>query len=383
MNDQYATRKRNLEAVWNALIHQGRATRQSLADETKLSLMTISSLVALLNERGALTQLTPQNVGIRRSLGRRVQTIEARRDRCGWIAVNLTSLSFTAKRLTMSGEQFLPDCRYEYNAASSYKHNLRDFLERVRDLEGAADALGVAVIAPGPYDVATDTVRNVRIPDLNSVRVKETLREILHCRSVFVEEDVKLSIRAFMPRQDLRRGDTLVYIYLGEGVGGAVAYQGEVLRGQNAVTGDFGQTIGSFGATFESELSSSAFEREARISGKTEAFNSRAAILAQMIHNIMWSVDPTRIVIECQYTADQSDSNCFAERTMSALQDTLRAGTLRAPNILFKRTESPSLAQGVALILSKQWIDDVVMGDRDGECAAEVNALAEGADLYG
>jgi len=50
----------------------------------------------------------------------------------------------------------------------------------------------------------------------------------------------------------------LFYLYTGEGVGGAVAYDDEVLRGLNAVTGDVGQLPCGDG-TYESALSLSVF----------------------------------------------------------------------------------------------------------------------------
>ncbi|MDR1262798.1 MAG: ROK family protein [Oscillospiraceae bacterium] len=396
--EQTAIRRRNLETVWNALVRQKQATRQSLADETGLSLMTISSFVAMLDERHALSITQELDMEkTRRPLGRRVQWIEPTSERCGWFVINLTGFNFRAVELKLNAEPRVPELIHTYDDAQSYERNLEDFLARVRGMDGVAGALGTAVITPGPYDIATDTVRNARIPALNAIHIKETIRGAIPCRNVFVEEDVKLSIRAFLPNRDARRGDLLSYIYMGEGVGGAVAYQGEVLRGLNAVAGDFGQTVGGFGrpgtlgasggsdASYESALTIKAFA--SRLPGvnpdaptanllkqiqsyqlegaKKGAYAALSERLAQMIYNMMWCLDPTRIVIECLYATESSDIDYFRRLTIAALRRIISNAPLNLPDIQFVNPTLPSVLFGAVQALSRQWIADVA-ADADG-----------------
>jgi predicted NBD/HSP70 family sugar kinase len=426
VNNQYSVRWHNLEKLWNALVCGGRATRQTLADQTGLSLMTVGNLVTQLDYFKILRLSTecavppcggdraripaPTGCGAEpriirsRALGRRAQFIEIDQ-RSLWLTLDLTGKQFRLALIGLDGSVLAPGWTHQYNESLSYAENLMNFLAFARSAahlqHNEFNVLGAAVITPGPYNVTTDTASNCRIVDLNAVRIKETVgkfffnnagfcptapneagRRSALCPIMFVEEDVKLSIRAYLPQAGYEKDDLLVYIYIGEGVGGAVAYQGEVLRGRNAVACDIGQVLDYNEVMFEDKLSLRALVT--RLMGETnpnwseealfraaldysreesgafrECFIEQANALALMLYNVIWMIDPTRIVIECRYAHTLPFAEEFQRVAREGLLRRLEGSFLIAPEIVFENSERPSAQLGAVQALGRLWIDRV------------------------
>ncbi|GHU82949.1 hypothetical protein FACS1894196_2070 [Clostridia bacterium] len=383
MIDQSSIRRQNLEKVWNTLLRQKRVSRQALAEGTGLSLMSVSNLVDQLSTqqvlRGAMQQREPEAPG-HKPTGRKAELLSIREDKFAWIVLDLTSLHFRLIAVALDLSAILPDAVYPYDPRVPYAENLLRFLREARGhIETSLQdrrPLGIAVVTPGPYHLQCDAVRNSRIPELNDIRIKETLRREVGAYDYFVEEDVKLAIRAYLTDDTL-----LYYLYIGEGVGGAVAYHGDVLRGRNAIAGDAGQLPCAAGGAYEDALSLSAFVRRLRGSvaadlgedallaeaeacaradedAYLDALRAAADTLAALLHTIIWVLDPLRIVIDCRYAL--AFEQYFLQETSARVQALLEGSLLTMPAILPATGEVRGVLYGAAQALSGQWFERIV-----------------------
>ena len=233
-------RVRNLQAVWEALQRADGDTRTGLAAATGLSLMSISNLVEQFRDCAFVFADTASLRIKRPNAGRRAEILRVNAARLTWLILDLTDPFFqwTAVRLDRRPERSGAPWRYDW--AGTCEENLRAFLAQVRqETAGLRDRLGgIAVVAPGPYDPATDTIVNTRIPALNEMPLKAFVTAQMGREDipVFVDEDVKFAARAY--GELAGDGESLYYLYAGEGVGGALIYQGGVFHSLNSVAGD-------------------------------------------------------------------------------------------------------------------------------------------------
>lgn len=361
---------------------QNALTRYELAEGTNLSPMTISNLVDHLKSCRVLDITTPTRpVGDRRSTGRKADLISLCTTRHAWLLLDLTAVHFRFCALALDMSIICESVPWLYDINHDYTSNLRDFLRKTRGVLGKAlkdrEILGVAVVAPGPYDIANDMVDNQRISALNKLPIKQLLREELGLYDYYVDEDVKFAVRAYMPLAIREGCEVLYYAYIGEGVGGATIHGGNVLRGLNAAAGDVGQLIGSDGLNYEKKLSLRAFMRAcgmdvqesdnesfllSRLSHfMTEDFPcyqkmmlEAADTVGDMLYSVVWLLDPSHIVIDCRYAHPYQD--IFISRIGLRLAHQMR-GTIRKPPSILPASEGMhSVLYGAAQVLSREWI---------------------------
>ncbi len=380
--DQQSIRRQNIERIWTLLTAQSALTRHALAEGTGLSPMTITNLVDHLNRCHVLDFATPDRPGPdgRRGTGRKADLISLCTSRHAWLLLDLTAVHFHFRALALDLSTVYESAPWPYDKDRDFILNLRDFLREARGVIETAlrdrEILGVAVVAPGPYDVASDTVVNQRIPALNALPVKKLLREELGQYDYYVDEDVKFAVRAYMPLATRADCEVLYYAYIGEGVGGATIHGGNVLRGLNAAAGDVGQLTLGDGTNYESRLSVRAFARACGLDAAE--FDSESDLLSRlalraaddfpryqwallnaadtvgdMLFSVVWLLDPSHIVIDCRYAAPHQD--LFTDRIGMRLAARM-AGAARKPPALLSVPGDTGILRGAAQVLSREWI---------------------------
>lgn len=384
--DQLSIRRQNIARIWELFSVHPTLTRQELAQGTGLSLMTVTNLVDHLNRYHVLDFSAPaqQAAPGLRNAGRKADQISLCTTRHAWLIIDLTDIYFRFSALALDLSPLIPSMIFSYDQERDYVLNLLSFLRKVRETIDKElknrEILGVAIVVPGPYDIEQDVVINKRLPALNTLKMKKTLREELGLYDYYVDEDVKFAVRAFMSLATRNNSEVLYYLYLGEGVGGATIHNGNVLRGLNAAAGDAGQLLSSKGGTFESHLSLRSFAKDcglSEISDENEdallnritqySLNDfsryQAALLrsadeaADMLHAVIWLLDPGQVVIDCPYARPCQEQ--FISRISSRL-NTLLGGTVKAPEILPSPYEMRSVLLGAAQVLGKEWFSRIV-----------------------
>ncbi|MBR5224429.1 MAG: ROK family transcriptional regulator [Clostridia bacterium] len=378
--DQSAIRKQNVRRILDLLTLQSPRTRQSLAEATGVSLMTVTNLIDQLKEQRVL-ELVPvaRSSGMKRISGRKAENISLRGNEHAWLIVDLSGLNF---RYTLLGFDLCLLAEKNCTAEGPYLERLESFLlstrEEISGLLNRRRLLGVAVVAPGPYEISSDTVYNQRLPELNEIKLKAMMQRCLGDYDYYVDEDVKFAVRAFAPLIEQDPCELLYYLFIGEGVGGAVVHNGNMLRGLNATAGDAGQLKNAAGTTYESLLSVSSFAASLGCSAESikhlteilrlyaiehpeeykQALNDAAAAAAQMLYNVLWVLDPSHIIIECRYAFEHQDT--FLAQIGAHLSALLEASGRRFPSIVAAPQGMSSVVRGAVQVLQREWIERIL-----------------------
>ncbi len=380
--DQAAIRRQNTLKILELLSAGPAMTRRELAHQSALSLMSVTNLVDLLKEQNVLSFGAVEHTGPkRRGTGRRADSISLRSEGHAWLIVDISGRGF---RFSLRGFDMSPLWEgSDEEGDGDYSGRLEVFLHELNagltDALAGRELLGVAIVTPGPYDVDSDSVLNLRLPQLDGIRIKALFRRCLGEYDYYVDEDVKFAVRACVPGSDLAQYELLYYLYIGEGVGGAALHQGNMLRGLNAVAGDAGQLTSGAGTTYESRISLAAFAdalgmNAARGAAELEqaltaaaadhpdayaaALRPIACTTADMIHSVLWLLDPSHIVIECGYAEP------YREQYIGWINDTLHAmpgaSGRRMPVISLAPDDSHNVLRGATQALRRLWVERIV-----------------------
>jgi len=371
--DQSAIRKQNVRNMLDLLTLHSPRTRQSLAEATGVSLMTVTNLIDKLKEQKVLELVPVSRCGENgRATGRKAENISLSGAHHAWLIVDLSGRSF---RYTLLGFDLSVIQEKTSSASGEYLPRLEAFLENTRSEIAAAlggrRLLGVAVVTPGPYEISSDTVYNQRLPEINNIPIKQLMRRCLGEYDYYVDEDVKFAVRAFAPLIDQEPCGLLYYLFIGEGVGGAAVHGGNMLRGLNATAGDAGQLTAPDGATYESLLSLSSFaaalgcgEGEVRRIAQEQpqaylyALEQAAAAASEMLYCVLWVLDPSHIIIDCRYAPP------FEQEWIRMIQDRLSARLAnsgkRFPSIASAPQGMSSVIRGAVQVLQREWIERIL-----------------------
>jgi len=367
-------RKQNLTRVLDLLAMSPAMTRQELAESAGLSQMTVTNLVDLLREQGVLN-FRP----IHRECaaqGRKADAISLTGCKKAWLLVDISNRQFS---MTLLGFDLAVLLTLQDDGRGEYIPRLEGFLRasmaQVLPALAGRELLGVAIVTPGPYEISSDTVYNQRLPQLNDVKIKELFRRCMGDYDFYVDEDVKFAVRAFADLIDQKHCEVLYYLYIGEGVGGAAVHGGNMLRGLNATAGDAGHLIDRRGATYESRLSTEAF---AGLLGLTDspapetlsqlaqadparydaALDDMAAIAADMLHGVLWMLDPTHIIIDCVYARPRGDA--FVQAVEKHLRTRYAGENRTLPQLFPGASGMSSVLRGAVRVLQKAWLDRIL-----------------------
>lgn len=375
-NSLTAIRRENLRHVLDLLTLSSPMTRQEMAERTGLSLMSVTNLVDVLKEQSVLG-FTPLS---RQGMGRRADAISLSGEKKAWLALDISGRE--AKMLLL-GFDLKVILEGQGMQAEDYLTDLRTFLRQVKEQLPKAlagrEILGVAVVTPGPYEIASDTVKNQRIPELNGVKIKALFQEELGAYEYYVDEDVKLAVRAFAGRHELGEDDVLYYLFIGEGVGGATVHNRNMIRGLNATAGDAGQLTDCQGRPYEERLGLAAYARALGLDDTAaperlrqklaalaasdpdrcrDALMQMASVTAEMLHGVLWLLDPTRIIIDCRYARPFGDD--FAAWVKDLLQARFDGTGRILPEITAASQCIPSVLRGAVYVLQRTWLERVV-----------------------
>lgn len=367
-------RRQNLGKVLDLLTVSPAMTRQQLADATHLSQMTVTNLVDLLKEQGVLQFMPAHREGIARpALGRKADAISLCSTQKAWLLADISNRQFS---LTLLGFDVSVLMELHDDGHGDYLPRLeaflRDGIRQVRSALGSRELLGVAIVTPGPYEISSDTVQNQRLPQLNGVRIKELFRRCMGHYEYYVDEDVKFAVRAFSDLIAQTRSEVLYYLYIGEGVGGAAVHGGNMLRGLNATAGDPGHLRSREGDTYESRLSTGAFSR---LLGQSDALapdalarfalqeparyaaalEQMAGITAEMLHGVLWMLDPTHIIIDCIYARPMEDM--FLQAVSGHMRALFSADERMLPQLFPGASGLSSVLRGAVRVLQKAWLE--------------------------
>lgn len=363
----------NMMKVFQEIYRQGCVSRQRLSAKTDISLMTVGKIVdQLLRYDIAYEEKEDTS-----KVGRKGNVVSLSPEHKKIVLLDLERHNFKLGILQMDlkiqGELY----KHTYDYSKSYEDNLRDatahFLQNSLG-DSLNGVIGVGVCVPGPYYEKGDVVLGSRIPELSSAKLKQTLSPFFPGQILYIDEDVKCSVR-FDGGLTLQ-ADNIFYAIIGEGVGSAIFYDGRVLDSAYSYAGEIGQMYTKSGKMIEEAVGVGGLRRLfTEPDGSVPSFQEvsqrykddprltayiEQAIpeLALLFANVTWLLDPEIIIVETHYT--QLDP-LFIDKLREAFEALLlpRRGNFM-PKIL-PSTEGIRTAcyKGAGLAIIERFLDDM------------------------
>lgn len=372
---------RNRKLVFKDMQAIGVTNRLEIAKRTHLSAATVSTIVEEFNKKNMIQESKDGKVAI----GRKPSLLQFMPETKKTISIDLTSrnMSYAVKRLDLvTTESFM----YKYNSNLSYGENLAALCNEIRDLlnrlELDSEVLGIGVSVPGPYHVSQDRVINKLIPEIGEVRLHHEFTKYLTPYTILIDHDVKLAATAeiqFIPKFEEK---SVFFLYVGDGVGGALSIGEHIYSGAHGFAGEIGQMIIQDGTRLEQLLSWTTFvQRVSTTLGLTEAeaegaadelealvFSKSneedAAFLQELgriaewfsvaITNIAWLYNPNVVLIGGSY-------NRFGDKLLRMISEGLRHRLMpelfESLTLGYSHFQEKSSLVGAAIMTRDYWLE--------------------------
>ncbi len=347
MNTTTSLRKKNLLEILKVIRTNQLITRPDIAKKTKLTKVTVSTLIAELVDRNIVIE-----EGHADSKGGRKAVVY----RFNNNAYNIIGVNISLEKISINMYDLSGKCIFEGEAATSHKDqtveetvsiiskNVHKLLETTGvDKE---EIIGMGVLVPGRVDFGAGIVRYLpNIKNWINIPLKSILEGELGIPTM-IERDTNGSI-LYLKHQGLTGGlDNVVYASIHVGIGTGVQIDGEVYHGDHGLAGETGHTIimpdgplcscGNYGCV-ESLSSHAAIARyyteaievkglkgsaplktieemaepdwidalAANANNGDEAadyaFSHATQYLCIYVHNLITTYDPGQIILECKW----------------------------------------------------------------------------------
>ncbi|TVR65924.1 MAG: ROK family protein, partial [Spirochaetaceae bacterium] len=196
-------------------------TRNELAHRCGISLGTVATILEELGHLGVVVETKDS----RASVGRKPNIVRVVRNAKKILALDLASRNFAYEFLGVDlreeghgTHRFEPTRSFEENLRAMLRE-IRDYLERIGLRDEAI--IGVGVSVPGSYRYGIDRIDNSPFPELHSISLKTLIQEYFS-QPILIDHDVFLAARAEIQHYPEYEKRNVFYVFLGEGVGGAL-----------------------------------------------------------------------------------------------------------------------------------------------------------------
>ena len=229
-------RELNDRAALELLLAEGPLTRAQLSERTGVSKVTVSQMLARLEDRG-LVMVAGEQAGGRGPNAALYAVVPSSAYVAG-LYVEFDQVSASIADVT--GRR-VADISVDPNGADDPVGMVRAAMEQACASAGIdfSDLSAVVIGSPGVLDPRTGAPRiAVNLPTWHE-GVPEALREVLHTR-VVIENDVNLAAMAERADGAASGLDDFAFVWLGTGLGLATVAGGQVRRGAGGAAGEIG-----------------------------------------------------------------------------------------------------------------------------------------------
>jgi len=240
------TRRRSLKQLHRTILldlvrRKGALSRKDLAAESGIRPSTITIYVEELIRDGFLAEVGRG----RTAVGRKPILLDIRRDGRYAIGISIEDTSISSVVKTLRGDDDWAGVRSDL-AASGPADMVRRTIEAARvqvERVGTRGRVqGIGVSAPGLVDRETGvSVAYTHYPWWRSIPLKERLEEALGL-PVQLENDVKCMALAEVWFGAAQGKTSLVFVYVGDGCGGAIIIDDRLYHGAGGNAGEFGHS---------------------------------------------------------------------------------------------------------------------------------------------
>jgi predicted NBD/HSP70 family sugar kinase len=229
-------RELNDRAALELLLAEGPLTRAQLSDRTGVSKVTVSQMLARLEER-RLVMIAGEQAGGRGPNAALYSAVPS----SAYVAGLYVELDQVSVAVADATGRRLADFSVDPNGAGDLVGTVCEAIGRACESAGISlSALSAVVIgSPGVLDPRTGAPRlAVNLPTWHE-GVLDALREVLHT-PVVIENDVKLAAMAERAGGVAAGLDDFAFVWLGVGLGLAAVIDGQVRRGIGGAAGEIG-----------------------------------------------------------------------------------------------------------------------------------------------
>src|SRR5580693_2430475 len=229
-------RELNDRAALELLLAEGPLTRAQLSERTGVSKVTVSQMLARLEDRG-LVMVAGEQAGGRGPNAALYSVVPSSAYVAG-LYVEFDQVSAAIADVT---GQRVANINVDPNGTDDPVGMVRDAMGQACESAGIgfSDLSAVVIGSPGVLDPRTGAPRlAVNLPTWHG-GVREALREVLHTE-VLIENDVKLAAMAERACGVASGLDDFAFVWLGVGLGLAAVINGQVRRGVGGAAGEIG-----------------------------------------------------------------------------------------------------------------------------------------------
>lgn len=337
----------SIKAIFHSISRAKTISRADISAETGLSLMTVGKVAdALLS-----MNIVHQTKETHKTAGRRAGVLSINPEHFALI-LDLTSRSFIMTVINIRLE-IVEKHHYAFNDDFTFEENLSLFLkDAYKFLSTAANAdkcIGIGVSLPGAYLKETDRVVGDRLPELSGIPICETVRRVFSDMPLYIEAGYNAAATSNISTIPNHRDKVILYWFIGENnICGTIVEGGEILRGAHNTAGNFGEMMVGRGRTLQSAIKTSNPPEE------------NASMLARAIYNVMMTVDPDRIILECELYKNRDE---FVELVHKCLLEQFPASDETIPLLTNSTCKFRHSHRGLTMKLTEAWLSHLVFDD--------------------
>lgn len=311
-------RVNNKTNLLKQLVNGQNLTRNDLARESHISLMTVKHIVDGLVEEGIV-----EEHAFSAAVGRKPKALNIAEKYGNIVCINLTSTESLGYLIYDLKRNLLDKgiCSFD-RKEQSYQKVLAQLVEEIRrKLQPlSTETVGVGVSVPSAYYEKEDLTNYDLIPEFKGFHIRQYFQDAFGLENVAVVHDVVSAAKSEYESKPVRN-ESIFYFYCGFGVGGCFMLRGEAVTGKDLLAGEVGrmQIDSPFGEgllTLEEIVSVPGILRQVKkeipqisfeevIKQYKEGREPLAEILdkvletiSRVLYNMVWLFNPAKFVVD-------------------------------------------------------------------------------------
>lgn len=311
-------RNANIIKVMYSLIKDRSKTRNLLAKESNISLMTVKHIVDDLIESGIITETVCNDTEV----GRKPKILQIKNIYGNIICINLTSKTEITFLVYDIYEQLVDKGSIKINENISYEQNIKVMLNNIKTKlqNNPSKTVGIAVFVPSAYYEDEDLINYDLIAEFKNLHIKSLLKTNFDTDNLLIIHDVYSAAKSEYDSLNSTK-ESQFYFYCGTGIGGFFIHNNVPIMGKDLMAGEIGKMIVSKDncdryIILEDIASIDAISKKMKQYGidkdfaefitmyekgdkqSQEILNPVLEVLTKVLYNLLWIYNPDSIVID-------------------------------------------------------------------------------------
>lgn len=338
-----SVKSESIKNIFNTVAANCFISRSEIAEATGLSLMTVGKVIDSMLK----LEIVKQELEVKSNIGRRAGLISLNTMHYS-IVIDLTEHAFNLSVIDLS-LNLVDSMTYTYNKSIYYDDNLYLFLKSaaayINNRRDKDKMIGIGITVPGIYNADEDKVVSSKVPELNTIPIRQTFEELLGQNITVIMKNVNAAAISGIDLIPDNTNRVIVYMYMGEAIDGAVYSHGRFIKGAHSSECDFGRMILRYGEPLEKRIQSSRSDEE--------IVNE----LSSAVYNIVTILDPDAFIIESERPRE---SRFIETQIKTALIKDYGIQESSIPEFIACGSSFKHSARGLGSLMRNSWIDNLI-----------------------